>query len=242
MAEIPIERKPRSNILPIVLGVLALLAIIWFLMGRCNNNTAPAVSATDSTTAPPTPAITSSATPGAAAVGGPVGPGATSPDSARNVEVPNTGNANVTAGARAAIADFTRFVNVTNPNTDENEQHTYAAGGIRRLAEALAALGAPAAPIANMRQQATALLNSSRASAMHADMTRSACLSAADAFASLKGSTQGAMAGGNTSAVTNVRNAATAITPGAHLLEQKDRIQAFFVSAKNALPSMTQAR
>ncbi len=48
MAEIPIQRKEGRNIWPILLGLLALLAILWYLFGRNRNDT---VAATADTTA-----------------------------------------------------------------------------------------------------------------------------------------------------------------------------------------------
>lgn len=253
MAEIPIERKPKSNIWPMLLGLLALLAIIWFLAARCHNNNAP-VGAADSTAAANSAATANGAVPtdtsamAGAATGAATGAAATGAAAAGAVgamgadtglnAAGTSGNAAAGGGATGAIAEFTRFVSAVSPNATEEMQHAYTAGGIRRLADALSALGATGAPIQNMRSQASALQNSSPTSTKHADMARSAFASAADAFASLKGPS----ATGASTALGNVHTAANAVRPGAHLLDQKDRIQAFFVSAKNALQAMTPGR
>ena len=48
MAEIPIQRKEGRNIWPMLLGLLALLAVLWFIFGRRNNDNTAAARA-DST-------------------------------------------------------------------------------------------------------------------------------------------------------------------------------------------------
>ena len=48
MAEIPIRRKEGRNIWPLLLGLLVLLAILWYVFGRRNNDTTAAARA-DST-------------------------------------------------------------------------------------------------------------------------------------------------------------------------------------------------
>ena len=50
MADIPIQRKEGRNIWPLLLGLLALLAILWFVFGRRNADNTAAVRA-DSTAA-----------------------------------------------------------------------------------------------------------------------------------------------------------------------------------------------
>ncbi|MGI8509078.1 MAG: hypothetical protein ACR2MQ_07110 [Gemmatimonadaceae bacterium] len=139
-----------------------------------------------------------------------------------------------TSGASGAVGDFVRFVAVVDPNTDEGKQHAYAAGGLRRLADALASLGASGAPLDNIRKQADALQNSSPSSAKHADMARSGFASAADAFNSLKGKYPSLD-------VVRVRTAADGMKTGPHLLEEKAKIQAFFETASTALQGMTGA-
>lgn len=63
MADIPIERKANRNIWPIVIGVLVLLAIIWWALNRRHDDTATATTPTADTvlTAPAAPATTTPA-------------------------------------------------------------------------------------------------------------------------------------------------------------------------------------
>jgi len=48
VAEIPIQRKEGRNIWPMLLGLLVLLAVLWFIFGRRNNDNTAAARA-DST-------------------------------------------------------------------------------------------------------------------------------------------------------------------------------------------------
>ncbi len=192
MAEIPIQRKEGRNIWPLLLGLLALLAIIWLLMGRRRGDTT-----------------------------------ATVPDTTRTVA---TGT--VTPGA---VATFASFVGTTDPNRDETKQHEYTVTGLRHLADALAAVGASGPGLDSMRTEATALQNSPANSTQHADMARSAFMSAASVMASLQTQRFPNMAND----VAGVRQAAQAVKPGTHLLEQKDQIQTFFERARDALQTMT---
>lgn len=50
MAEIPIQRKEGRNIWPMILGLVALAAVLWFLFGR-NRNADTTAARTDSTAA-----------------------------------------------------------------------------------------------------------------------------------------------------------------------------------------------
>jgi putative membrane protein len=59
MAEIPIQRKEGRNIWPILLGLLVLLALLWFLFGRNRND--GAVATTDTTAAATTTAANGAA-------------------------------------------------------------------------------------------------------------------------------------------------------------------------------------
>jgi hypothetical protein len=65
MADIPIERKANRNMWPIIIGVLVLLAIIWWAMNRRHDTTAATPTTADTVmTAPATtaPATTAPAT------------------------------------------------------------------------------------------------------------------------------------------------------------------------------------
>ena len=137
------------------------------------------------------------------------------------------------------VEAFTTFVGGAAPAGSETAQHTYTATGIRLLADALAGTtgGAADAELANMRKQADALTTSSDRSANHADMARSAFKSAAKVFASAETKRE---AGGKSRSAT-VKTAAEALEPGAPLLKQQARVQAFFEQARDALQSMSRA-
>ncbi|HEV7990580.1 MAG TPA: DUF4142 domain-containing protein [Gemmatimonadaceae bacterium] len=49
MAEIPIQRKEGRNIWPMLIGLLVLLAVLWYVFSRRNNNTDTAAARADST-------------------------------------------------------------------------------------------------------------------------------------------------------------------------------------------------
>ncbi len=51
MADIPIQRKENRNIWPWIIGLIAVLAIAWYLLGRSHSDTAAAPAMTDSTAA-----------------------------------------------------------------------------------------------------------------------------------------------------------------------------------------------
>ncbi len=264
MAEIPIQRKTGAGIWPWLLGLLLLLILLWFFFWRNHGNATTAAATSADTTVMATSTTTLTTVPGAAATGvtgaaGAVadtapgtmaGTGGASANAAGGTNTPgmntpgtntpgtNTPGTNTPGtnapGMSAAVGDYTRFVAVVDPNMDEGKQHAYAAGGLRRLADALASLGASGAPIANMRSQAAALQNSSPNSTHHAGMARSGFASAADAFDSLKGKYPSLD-------VARIRTAADAMNTGPHLLGQKANVQAFFEMARTALQGMTGA-
>jgi hypothetical protein len=61
MADIPIERKANRNIWPIVIGIIVVLAILWWVFARrhdqaaTGNTTADTVMTTPATTPPANP-------------------------------------------------------------------------------------------------------------------------------------------------------------------------------------------
>lgn len=57
MAEIPIQRKEGRNVWPMLLGLLLVLAVVWFLFARGNIGTGTAAARADSA------AVTSSGRP-----------------------------------------------------------------------------------------------------------------------------------------------------------------------------------
>lgn len=218
MAEIPIQRKEGRNIWPWLIGLLVLLLILWFLFGR---NRAARTAAVPDTTSAVAAAATSPAT------------SATNTTSAGGTTAGAAAASG--AGAAGAVATFATYVGTTDPNRDEAKQHGYTAQGIRHLADALVALGASGAGLDTMRSMADSLQNSSPKSTRHADMAREAFLAATSVMASLQTQHFPNMAKG----VADARQAAQAVKPGTQLLDQKDRIQAFFERSRDALQAMT---
>lgn len=134
--------------------------------------------------------------------------------------------------AATGISDFTSFISAQNAMRDENQQHAFTAGGIRRLAAALSGMQVgegTSTKIAEMREQANALESSSASSDKHAEMARTAFIAAADVFRDLPAERVSG------DIVAQVRAAAQAMKSAPTLLEQKDQIDAFFDAASRAL-------
>jgi putative membrane protein len=68
VAEIPIQRKEGRNIWPMLLGLLVLLAVLWFIFGR-NRNADTAAARADSTAVASNGAVTTDSTAGTTANG-----------------------------------------------------------------------------------------------------------------------------------------------------------------------------
>lgn len=207
MAEIRIEKKATSAwtwLLPLLL----VGAGLWWFFGRGNGADVGSGIQPDSSGAVSSTGMTDSA-------------GAYS-------------GARSSAGGAAtgSVADFATFVGAQSATRDENEQHRFTAGGIRRLAQALESLESGAGTstkLADMRAQANALESSAVGSDRHADMTRTAFLAAADVFAMIPTNRVSAVA------TSQIRAAAEAMSAGPTLLGQKDKIDAFFSAAAKAL-------
>jgi LPXTG-motif cell wall-anchored protein len=71
VAEIPIQRKERSNIWPLLLGLLVLAAVVWFVLSRRQSNDT-ATARADSAAVVTTPAVRTDSAAGA--VGGTMTP------------------------------------------------------------------------------------------------------------------------------------------------------------------------
>ena len=165
---------------------------------------------------------------------GPDGAVATSRETADSAAAYNGAQTPSTDSAASGAADFSTFVAAQNAGRDENQQHAYTAGGIRRLAAALDGMQPGAGTstrLADMREQANALESSSVESNKHADMARAAFIAAADVFGGLPEDRV------SKDAASQVRAAAEALKPSATLLEQKERIDTFFAAASQALRS-----
>src|SRR5262249_17258753 len=124
------------------------------------------------------------------------------------------------AATAGAVGAFTQFVSAGTTTSDESGLQQYAAGGVSRLARALSGAGASGADIDNMRKQADALQGTTHTPTNPGHMARSAFLSAAQAFSALKSAD-----------AAKIHSAASAVSAGPHLLNQKDKIQSFFDAA-----------
>ena len=212
MAEIRVERKRRS-LLPLLLALLGLVLILWWFVGRDGGDAAAAAdTATVATGIAPVPPRDTAAVDTARA-------GLASPASPAS---PATG----------AVADYAAFVGNGRVERNEDEQHAYTAGGLRRLATAIEGMNPGAAARAQvdlMRQKADSLEITATGDDRHADMTRAAFAAAAEAMRALPG------AAGASAQLQQVTRAAGAVRADRHMLDQKDQIQAFFDAARDAL-------
>lgn len=126
-----------------------------------------------------------------------------------------------------ALAAFTTYVAQTDATRDEEGQHQYTAEGVRRLAAAIqeASPTADARKLAQMRALADSLQMTPRGDDRHAEMARTAFTAAAAEIARIP----------NAQRTNELRGAATAVSPGEHLLAQREKIDRFFDGARAAL-------
>lgn len=221
MAEIKVERKQR-NIIPLLLGLLALAALLWWFLSRNRNNDTAVV-----------PADTAAVVAGADTLGGAAGAAATTADSAAGALGATAGAAGAATGN--AVEDFATFVSNSKVERNEDQQHEYTAGALRRLASALEGMnpgGAAGAQISLIRQKADSLQITSPNDDRHADMTRAAFTAANEVMAGLPA------ARSMSSQMGTLRSRAQAVSPDRHMLEQKNQIQAYFDAASSALRAM----
>ena len=219
MAEIRVERK-RRNLLPLLLGLLALLLLLWWFLSR---NRGPETAAAPADTATVATGIAAAPT--------------TNDTAAGTLATPPAAGAaaGAAAGGSSALNDYVTFIGNNRVERNEDEQHAYTAGGLRRLATVLEGMnpaGAARAQVDLMRQKADSLEITSPGDDRHADMTRAAFTAAAEAMRALPG------ANGASSQLESVTRAANAVSGQRHMLEQKDQIQAFFDAARTALETM----
>jgi hypothetical protein len=217
MAEIPIERKEGRNWLPLLLGLLALLALGFCFVRSRNNNTAAAPA--DST-----------------AVAGAVG--ATGADSAAGVVAPAAGAAAAGAangGAGGAIDQFVQFVQARDTSRETEGQHQYTAEGTRRLATALDAIagGSPNISVyADSMRRSIDRLQQSSDTDVHADDAKAAFSAAVSAMEQID------RARGRTRDVAPLRATYNDLSGKRPLLPQLPTVDRFFKAAAEALQQM----
>lgn len=209
MAEIPIEKKERSNLLPLLLGALLLLALLGWCVTR-DRDVEPVPGAAD-TTAVMTPGDTTLTGAGAAA-GAAVGAG---------------GN---------AVNDFVTYVATRDTSMETEANHQYTAGGVRRLAAAVEqAAGPNAASIqvyADSMRSSVDRLQQSAATDRHADDAKAAFSAAVSAMEQLD------RAKGRTRDVAPMRAIYNQLNSQQPLMPQLGTVDRFFAAARDALQAM----
>ncbi len=212
MAEIHIERKSGSLWTWIISLILVVLLLAWFFNRKADQR-AGAGARADS----------------AAAFAGRSG------DSAAATTAPAHATAPPDADSDSGVSPLSAFVGfATSASTasDIAQLHTFTADGIRKLADALGS-GSTAAGITDklalMREQAESLDGAAAASDRHSAIARTAFLAAADAVESLP------MARDHAEPIGRVRRAAEALNAALPLADQREKIDAFFQAASNAL-------
>lgn len=155
---------------------------------------------------------------------------------------PNVGMRDSAAGmvAGTAVAEYLRFVDARSSRM-AGQAHEYTSNGLRQLAAALEEIavgdstgGVAVQPrIREIRERADAM-QQNPSSTEHALQAREAFVLASSLIAQMRGSG----AAGNTDAL---QQAAMAIEPARPLLEQSDRIEAFFEQAGEAVRSLSNA-
>jgi hypothetical protein len=218
MAEIPIERKEGRNWLPLLLGLLALLALLFFFL---RNRNAP------DTAARPADTTAVAAAPAAGT------------DSAAGALAPAAGAAAAGAaaggGAGGAIDQFVQFVQARDTSNETEGQHQYTAEGTRRLATALDAIagGSPNISVyADSMRRSIDRLQQSSDNDVHADDAKAAFSAAVSAMEQID------RARGRTRDVAPLRATYNDLSGRRPLLPQLPTVDRFFKAAADALQQM----
>jgi hypothetical protein len=226
MAEIPIERKEGRNWLPLILGLLALLAILGFCFTRRGAETAarPADSASTSGTA----------------AGGTASGAVAGPVPADSAAATNTGGAPAVAGATAGganglIEQFTTFVQTRDTTQETEGNHVYTAEGTSRLAAALDGIagGSPNISVyADSMRRSIQRLRTSGAQDVHADDAKAAFSAAVSAMEQIN------RARGRNTDVAQMRAIYNELSSQRPLLPQLGTVDRFFKASAQALQQM----
>jgi hypothetical protein len=215
MAEIPIQKKERSNLLPLLLGALLLLALLGWCATRDRGESGTASA--DSAAATQTGAGAA----GAGAAGAAGGAAA--------------GVATGTAAGGAAVSDFVSFVTARDTAQETEGNHQYTAGGVRRLASALeeVAGGNPNVQVyADSMRRSVDRLQRGADTDVHADDAKAAFSAAVSAME------QNDRARGRTRDVAPMRAIYNGLNSRQPLLPQLPTVQRFFEAARDALQAM----
>lgn len=225
MAEIPIERKEGRNWLPLILGLLALLAILSYCFTRRTPDTAARPA--DSTAVATAPAARADTGAGMSAAA-PAAAGAATAGAA-------TAGAATAGGANGAIDQFVQFVQQRDTSNETEGQHQYTAEGTRRLAAALEGIAGTSPDIkvyADSMRSAIDRLQRSSANDVHADDAKAAFSAAVSAMAQID------RARGRTRDVAPMRAIYGQLSSKQPLLPQLGTVDRFFKAAADALTAM----
>jgi hypothetical protein len=222
MAEIPIERKSGRNWLPLLLGLVALLAILGYCFSR-NRGADTAARPADS------------------AVAGGVAAGVTAGQvPADSAAATNTGGAPAVAGATAAgaaglVDQFVTYVQARDTAQETEGNHVYTAEGTSRLAAALDGIagGSPnISAYADSMRRSIQRLRTSSDQDVHADDAKAAFSAAVSAMEQID------RARGRTRDVAPMRAIYNQLDPKRPLLPQLGTVDRFFRAAAEALQAM----
>jgi hypothetical protein len=236
VAEIRIQRKRRRAVWPWLLGLLALVVLpMPFLFNRdeaplARDRTASrdTLAARDTAPRPDTAPRLDTAARVTAAAAGAVAPAAGKP--------PAADAAPPAATTAPGTASFERFIARRRPAVDGQAQRQYTAGGLRRLADELRALGASEAGVTAIRTHADSLQMPSVRGDAHADHARAAFLVTVRELDLLRDRYAAQVD------TARLRSNAWAITPGRSLIAQRGQVQAFFESVRDALRVLPRRR
>ncbi len=228
MAEIPIERKESRNWLPLILGLLALLAVLAY----CFTRNRGAETATGAAAGAVAGADSSAVNNAPGAVAGPV--------PADSAAATNTGGAPAVAGATAGganglIEQFTTFVQTRDTTQESEGNHVYTAEGTSRLAAALDGIagGNPNISVyADSMRRSIQRLRTSSAQDVHADDAKAAFSAAVSAMEQIN------RARGRNTDVAQMRSIYNELSSQRPLLPQLGTVDRFFKASAQALQQM----
>jgi hypothetical protein len=221
MAEIPIERKESRNWLPLILGLLALLAILGYCVTR-NRGADTAARPADSAAATNVPGTTA----------GPV-PADSAP--ATSTGAPGAVVGATAGGANGLIDQYVQFIQARDTAQETETNHVYTAEGTSRLAAALEGVAGGNPNIgayADSMRRSIQRLRTSGANDTHADDVKAAFSAAVSAMEQID------RARGRTRDVAPMRAIYNELSAQKPLMPQLGVVDRFFRAASEALQGM----
>ena len=233
MAEIPIERKPARNWLPLILAALALLILLGYCATRNRNATGTTASGDSASTR--NVLTDSGRNTGAGVAGAGAGSSASAAAGTAGAAAGNGAAGATSGGANGAVDQFVQFTQQHDTTGETEGQHQYTAEGTRRLAAALEALGGSGSNISmyadSMRSSVDRLQRSS-AKDMHSDDAKAAFSAAVSAMAQIDKTK------GTTRDVAPLRAIYNQLNSKQPLMPQRATVERFFKAAADALQTM----